>query len=167
LRKSQLLHNPLRACRLGDDFRELRDIRVPFDERADRAADRFDRKAIEIPDWIDDRAFMRVDDDVAAVEVPRHMDLGHAVQREFADESSGVKPMIFTVDVDVVHVQKHPAARLLDHLVEEIGFGHLAPRHLHIVAGVLKQKRELDFFLELLHASHDVIRRLKRKRQGQ
>src|SRR5687768_4132109 len=101
------------TTRLGDEYLQRRDFRVPFDQ-CGYAAEPDDREVIEIPDCVANRARMRVDENftilVAIDAVTGEMDLLHVVALYVSEVHASIETVIATADVNIVDVKQQPAA---------------------------------------------------------
>src|SRR5262245_24691435 len=100
------------ACFAQQDF-ERRNVRVPLDERRHIAEPAYDLR-IERPHIVTHRRAVRVDQDLAAVEVVHgvtgEMDLADRTSRDVGEILARIEAMIARADVDIVDVEEDAAA---------------------------------------------------------
>ncbi|MCY1374216.1 hypothetical protein D9M69_615430 [compost metagenome] len=66
---------------------------------------------------------VRIDDVVTVVGVPGQVDLAHPIPGHGAQIHQGIKTVIHTADVDVVHIHQQFAVGFLRDVSEEVPFG--------------------------------------------
>src|SRR4051812_8368285 len=90
---THLSHNLVGAPALGHEGRERWNVRVPFDERGQRA-EAIHRVSIQLPDRIANLRTMVIDEHIAGTGVAGQMDLADAIERKSVDEGLGVEAEI-------------------------------------------------------------------------
>src|SRR5580658_6853692 len=106
------------------DFVEAGNVVVPLEQRGGGAA-AIDGARVEIPDRIDHRVVVRVEDVLLVLGVAGDVNLGNAMRGHGVDVIHGVKFVIHRGDVDVVDIEENAAVAALDDFAQKLPLGHL------------------------------------------
>ena len=99
-------------------------------------ADALDGAVVELPDGIDYRVVVGVENVFAIFGVAGDVDLRDAIGGDAIDVDGGIETVILRRDVDIVDIEKDATIGLLDHFVEEFPFGHFRDVIFSVAADV-------------------------------
>ena len=111
----------------GMDFIEAGDVVVPLEQRGGGSAT-LDGARVELPDGIDDRMVVGVEDVLLVFGMAGDVDLGDAMGGDGVDVVEGIELVVHRGDVDVVYVEKDAAVGAFDNFGQELPLGHLRSR---------------------------------------
>ena len=114
----------LRLLGFGMNLIEAGNVIVPLKQRW-RGPATLDGARIELPDRIDHRMVVRVENVLFVPRVTGDMNLRHAVRGHRVDVIHRLELMIHGRDIDVVHVQQNAAVGALHDFGQELPLGHL------------------------------------------
>src|SRR5438105_697641 len=114
------MHNLARLHRLGMHRREVRNLRVPLEQRPRLVAESIDRVRVKRPHFVDHRTDVRVDDVCAVIRMTSEVILRDGAARNGVDVRLRIEAVVVRADVDVVDIEKQLASGQLDEAREKV-----------------------------------------------
>jgi len=124
-------------------FFERRNAIVPFQQRGG-AADQFHGVRVELPDRIEHRMIVRIENILLELRMPRDVNLSDPMRRDIVQVFVGIEIVVFRGDINVVHVEQNPAVGSLDHFGEKFPFRHFRGVKFRVAAHILDANRHLE-----------------------
>ena len=134
---------PIRLQRLLVDFVEARDAIVPFEESGGFAY-QADGVRIHLPNWIEHRMIVSIEDVFLEFRVAGDMNLADAMVRHIIEVFVGIEIVVPGRDVDVVYVEKNSAIGQLGYLRQKFPFRHLGRVEFRVTAYVFNTDRNFE-----------------------
>ena len=131
------------------------------------AAETLDGASVQLPDRIDDRCVMGIDDVSALAAVSGEVKLPDAPWIDGLDVAVRVEAVVVAADVDIVDVEQNQAVGLVRYRRQELPFRHARLREADVARDVLEQNAPAEEVLDPPHPLGDVCDRLLGVRQRQ
>src|SRR5271157_4050320 len=147
-------------------FFERGDPVIPFQQRGGWP-DAADGTRVKLPNRVDYRVIVGVEDVFLIARVAGDVDLGDPVGGNRVKVFARIEVVVHGADINVVHVEQDPAVGALDHFVQEFPFGHHRVVKLRVAADVFHYDRDFQKILDLADLAGGEFHRLPCVGNGQ
>src|ERR1700746_1920625 len=125
------------------DLVEARDSIVPFEESGGFPY-QADGVRIHLPNWIEYRMIVSIEDVFLEFRVAGDMNLADAMVRHIIEVFVGIEIVVPGRDVDVIYVEKNSAVGQLGYLRQKFPFRHLGRVEFRVTAYVFNADRNFE-----------------------